>query len=125
MTPERPLVLVVEDDPDLSELEVMLLEDEGYAVQRAAHGREALELVAKQMPQLILLDMKMPVMDGATFAAIFRERYGRAAPILVVTAADNARRRAQEVSAEGWVAKPFDPQVLIDAVVRLVPRGPA
>jgi CheY-like chemotaxis protein len=123
VTPEAPLVLVVEDDPDLSELEAMVLEAEGYAVRKAAHGREALEAVAERMPQLILLDMKMPVMDGATFTAAFRERHGRAAPIVVVTAADNARRRAQEVNADAWVAKPFDPEVLLAAVLRLAPKA--
>jgi CheY-like chemotaxis protein len=111
-------VLVVEDDADLSALVEMILVDAGYPVRTAADGAQALDRVAEAMPGLILLDMRMPVMNGWEFARAFAERHGRAAPIVVVTAAENARARAEEIGAEGWIEKPFDLEAVIDAVAR-------
>ncbi len=115
---EAPRVLVVEDDPDLSALVEMILSDAGYGVRIAGDGAEALARVAEEMPDVVLLDMRMPVMNGWEFAREFRGRWGRAAPIVVVTAAENARARAEEIGAEGWLEKPFD----VDDVLRLVAR---
>lgn len=100
-------ILIVEDDDDLRDLVQMMLELEGFHVQTAHHGQEALDLVGESMPDLILLDIKMPIMDGWSFAAEFRARYGCSAPIVVMTAADHAASRAREVGAKGWIAKPF------------------
>jgi CheY-like chemotaxis protein len=111
-------VLVVEDDVDLLQLEQMVLEEAGYRVRTASDGQRALERVAEEVPALILLDMRMPVMSGWEFAREFRRRYGRACPIVVVTAAENAQARGAEVEAEGWLSKPFD----IDDVLRMVAR---
>ncbi|HSN14396.1 MAG TPA: response regulator [Anaeromyxobacteraceae bacterium] len=109
-------VLVVEDDVDLASLMALVLSDAGYRVRTAPEGGAALQRVAEEMPGLILLDMRMPGMNGWEFARQFRARHGRAAPIVVVTAAENARARAAEVEAEGWLAKPFE----IDEVLRMV-----
>jgi len=116
-------VLVVEDDSDLALLVQMIVADAGYEVRTAGDGAEALERVGERMPGLILLDMRMPVMNGWEFAREFRSRFGRAAPIVVVTAAENARARAEEIDADGWMEKPFE----IEEVARMVSRflGPA
>jgi CheY-like chemotaxis protein len=115
----RPFeVLVVEDEADLVALLEMVLADAGYGVRTAREGGEGLARVAEAMPGLILLDMRMPGMNGWEFARAFRARHGRAAPIVVVTAAENARARAAEVEAEGWLAKPFE----IDELLRVVAR---
>jgi CheY-like chemotaxis protein len=111
-------VLVVEDDPDLAALLEMILTDVGYPVRTAGDGAQALARVAERMPGLILLDMRMPVMNGWEFAQAFAERFGRAAPIVVVTAAENAGARADEIGADGWIEKPFELEVVIDAVAR-------
>ncbi len=113
----RP-VLVVEDDPDLLALEEAFLAEAGYRVSCAADGLEALDRVEREMPGLILLDMRMPRMNGWEFAREFRARYGNACPIAVITAAENARLRAQEIDADAWLEKPFD----LDEVLRLVAR---
>ena len=113
-----PAVLVVEDDPDLATLVQLIVADAGYEVGTASDGAEALQQVAAGMPGLILLDMRMPVMNGWEFAREFRARHGRAAPIVVVTAAENARLRAEEIAADGWLEKPFD----LEDVVRMVER---
>ncbi len=117
-------ILVVEDDLDLLGLVEMVLQDAGYRVRTASDGLRALERVAEEMPRLILLDMRMPVMNGWEFAREFRSRYGRACPIVVVTAAENAQLRAAEIEAEGWLAKPFDLDDVLGMVTRFV-AGPS
>jgi CheY-like chemotaxis protein len=116
-------VLVVEDDEDIVQLVSFLLETEGYEVSTAANGQEALDSVAGCRPDLILLDMKMPVMGGAEFAREYRARHSDLAPIVVVTAADDAQRRAADIDADGWIAKPFDPGMLLDTVRRYAGGG--
>jgi DNA-binding response OmpR family regulator len=109
-------VLVVEDDADLAALLELVLSEAGYPVRTAGEGRAALARVEEELPALVLLDMRMPGMNGWEFAREFRARHGRACPIVVVTAAENARGRAEEIGAEGWLAKPFD----LDDVLALV-----
>ena len=111
-------VLVVEDDPDLSGLMKIILGDAGHPVRVAENGAVALARVAEEMPGVILLDMRMPVMNGWEFAREFRARHGRAARIVVVTAAENARLRAQEIDADGWLEKPFELEAVLDAVTQ-------
>ncbi len=122
MTVRAP-ILVVEDDPDLLALMEMILVEAGRPVRTAPEGGAALERAREALPALIFLDMRMPGMNGWDFAREFRARYGRACPIVVVTAAENARQRAEEIGADAWLAKPFD----IDEVLALVDRflGPA
>jgi CheY-like chemotaxis protein len=115
-------ILVVEDDPDLAALEAELLEEHGHHVEIANNGREALAAVERAAPDLILLDMKMPVMSGREFVDEYRRAQPSPAPIVVVTAADDAQVRAAEVGASGWIAKPFDPDALVENVMRLLPR---
>lgn len=111
-------ILVVEDDPDLLTIMEMFLAESGWRVRTAPEGRAALAAIAEEMPGLVFLDMRMPGMNGWDFAREFRARHGRACPIVVVTAAENARRRAEEIGAEGWLAKPFD----LDEVLAMVSR---
>jgi two-component system chemotaxis response regulator CheY len=111
-------ILIVEDDEVISQTLEFVLVEEGYAVVLAANGKEALTRVEVQPPRLILLDMKMPVMDGWAFAAAYRERPGPHAPILVMTAARDTRSRAAEIGADGFIAKPFDLDALLDLVRR-------
>jgi len=109
-------ILVVDDDPDLLELIVSVLEQAGFPARSASNGREALDAAEEHPPKLVLLDMLMPVMDGWATARALRERYGHDVKIIVVTAAEHARAWAQEVDADGVVAKPFDLRGLLGAV---------
>ena len=118
MTGRDRSILVVEDDPDLLFLVEMILAESGRRVRTAPEGRAALARVAEEMPGLILLDMRMPGMNGWDFAREFRARHGAGCPIVVVTAAENARRRAEEIGADAWIAKPFE----LDEVLSLVER---
>jgi CheY-like chemotaxis protein len=115
-TSNSKAILVVDDDQDLLDLLAFVLSSEGYDVMTASDGREALDIVEDKMPNLILLDMKMPVMDGWKFAAAFHARYDEITPIVVVTAAENAEKRAGEIGASGWISKPFD----VGSLVRVV-----
>jgi DNA-binding response OmpR family regulator len=117
-------VLVVEDDRDLAEAIATILTTYGYQAEVAHDGREALAAVAVRMPALIILDMLMPNMDGWEFARELDARHGRAAPIVVASASENARRRATEISAEGVLPKPFELQQLLELVARFVGRPP-
>ena len=78
-------VLVVDDDPDILDALSEILEVEGYDVQRARNGREALQRLEQAMPDLVLLDLMMPVMDGWAFA---RSRARGARPPIIVLSAD-------------------------------------
>jgi CheY-like chemotaxis protein len=110
-------ILVVEDDQETRDFLALVLEAEGYAVRTAHHGAMALELIQQQAPQLILLDMRMPVMDGWGFVRAYRSQLGPHAPIIVQTAARDAEQTAREVEADAFLGKPFNLEDLL-AVVR-------
>ncbi len=117
----RAHVLVVDDDPDMQEVMSLTLEAGDYQVSRACNGLEALEQLALELPDVILLDMRMPVMDGWMFAAEFRKRYGHQVPLLVCTAAEDAQQRAREVDAVGCLSKPFELDELLRLVASVLP----
>jgi len=108
-------VLVVDDEPDIRATVSAMLEIEGYAVAEAMNGAEALAAVEADPPDLILLDMRMPVLDGWGFAAELRRR-GHRIPIVVMTAARDAARWAAEIAATAFIAKPFGYDELIRTV---------
>jgi CheY-like chemotaxis protein len=117
-------VLVVDDDPDLREIVQMMLSGSGYQVRCAANGKEAVEAVAKRMPAVVLLDMLMPVMDGWQCARELRARYGHGVPIVVVTAAEHARARADQIEGiDDVLSKPFDMDDLLRVVARFFQRS--
>lgn len=114
---EHNTVLVVDDDTSILDTVSAILSGEGYDVVSAATGQEALAAVARKQPLLILLDMRMPVMDGWAVARSLREQ-GINVPIVVMTAAESAKRWADEVGAEGFLAKPFGLDELLSTVER-------
>ena len=110
----RP-ILVVDDDVEILAMLRDFLEGEGLTVRTAANGAEALEMLDEVAPALILLDMRMPVLDGWGFAERLRERQS-SYPIVVMTAAESARRWAEEIGATGYIAKPFDVNELLQLI---------
>jgi two-component system, chemotaxis family, chemotaxis protein CheY len=108
-------VLIVDDDPSILDTVCAILTSEGYQVRSAGGGEEALALVSTWRPTLVLLDMRMPVMDGWAVAHALHES-GSNVPIVVMTAAENAKRWAEEIGAAGHLAKPFDLDELLDCV---------
>jgi len=112
-------VLVVDDDADIRATVAAMLEIEGYRVAEAANGADALTVVETDPPDVIVLDMRMPVMDGWAFAAELRRR-DHPIPLVVMTAARDAARWAGEVAAATFVAKPFGYDDLVAAVEHAV-----
>jgi CheY-like chemotaxis protein len=110
-------VLVVEDDAGIRDMIEIILDSEGYEVVTATDGSMALELLEEEkQPDLILLDMRMPVMDGWEFARRYAELPYPKPPIVVVTAAQDASRRATEIAAQGFLSKPFGIDELLTVI---------
>ena len=113
------VVLVVDDDPDILEALSEILEAEGFEIRRARNGKEALERLEPDPPQLILLDLMMPVMDGWEFAQRLKQRPRVSSiPIIVLSADRNVSNKAAEIGAVGHLAKPFELNDLLDMVRR-------
>lgn len=111
-------ILVIDDDPAILSTVTDILEYEGYEVMTATNGLDGLRCLDERLPFLIILDMRMEGMDGWGFAQSLQGR-GIELPILVMTAAQDARRWAQEIDAAAYLAKPFDLVELLDAVAKL------
>ncbi|HSN97925.1 MAG TPA: response regulator [Candidatus Nanopelagicales bacterium] len=120
----RPVVLVIEDDELLREVMAEVLTDEGYAVIAVADGAAGIAASEERPPDLILLDMKMPGMDGWAFSRAYRALAAHDAPIIVVTAAVDAAKRSSEVDAAAWVDKPFDVDPFLMTVRRVLEQAP-
>jgi len=114
--PTAQQILIVDDDQEIREMVEFALGEEGYDVLTADHGGSALELLRGRKPSLILLDMRMPVMDGWMFASAYRRRPAPHSPIVVMTAAIDAVQWSREVAAVGCIPKPFELSRLYDAV---------
>ena len=112
-------ILIVDDDAAIRDALSEILESEGYVVSTASDGAAALRQIEDQRPALVLLDMRMPVLNGWDVAATLRQRE-IAVPILVMTAARDARHWAEQIAADGYLAKPFDLDDLLDSVARLL-----
>lgn len=120
--PAPALILVVDDDPDILDALSEILEGEGYAVDRAKHGREALQKVDERKPQLILLDLMMPVMDGYEFSQQLKQRNsGSDIPIVVLSADRSVKAKASQIGARDYLAKPFELTDLLRIVGEMVP----
>ena len=111
-------MLVVDDDPDIRELLFTALEDEGYEVVPAANGQEALAIIQTFRPDVIVLDLMMPVMDGWQFARELRAR-DEDIPIVLLSAARDLRTHAAALSAAEIIEKPFDLSDLLPKIARV------
>ncbi|MDP8924626.1 MAG: response regulator [Chloroflexota bacterium] len=109
-------VLVVDDDPDTLWMLSHAFQDEGYAVETAAHGLEALYKACRRMPDVVVLDLRMPVMDGRKFIAAWRRVTSTAAVPIVAISAHERRLTAEELGVQAFLPKPFRLSALIDAV---------
>jgi DNA-binding response OmpR family regulator len=105
---ERPAILVVDDDPELRHVIRWALEEEGWAVETAADGQQALEQACRRRPRLVILDMGLPRLDGNGVAAGLRTVYGDTVPIVVITADGQAVDKARRVGAHAHLSKPFE-----------------
>lgn len=113
---------VIDDDPSILAIVRDVLDDDGYRVETAASGREALASVEAQCPSLVLLDVHMPGPDGEGLATALRER-GIDVPLLVMTAGPAAHAWAAKIGARGALPKPFGINDLLSSVSQVV-AGP-
>ena len=118
-------VLVVEDDADTRALLVEIFTEDGYAVHAVADGAAALAVAERVAARLIVLDMRLPVMDGWHFARAYRALPGPHAPLLVLTGARDPVEWAEEIGGAVCFPKPFDVARLRAVARRLVGRGAA
>jgi CheY-like chemotaxis protein len=114
-------ILVVDDDDSIRQIVRLCLTEEGYRVQEAANGEIALEVLAAFEPELILLDLRMPVMDGWEFAKRYGSTPGPHAPIVAFVAALNAAQECADLDTAGILSKPFDLDELLTAVRTQLP----
>jgi CheY-like chemotaxis protein len=113
---QQPTILVVEDDDYCRDLLEQILTMNGYRVNAASNGLEGLEVLKTVKPDLILLDMKMPVMSGWEFSRHLKKEQSNIIPFIIVSAAEDIQMRAQETGADGWLEKPFELDSLLDIV---------
>ena len=118
-------MLVVDDDPDILQTLALCLSTEGYRVLMAANGREALDVLSRERPAVILLDLMMPVMDGWQFVNEIDARGMRKSPLLILSADRAVQGHAAKLRADAFLAKPFDLDELLGKVSQLTggPNG--
>jgi|DewCreStandDraft_1066081.scaffolds.fasta_scaffold01503_6 CheY-like chemotaxis protein len=124
----RPVVLVVDDEPDIRRLVSDALRLEGYRVRTAGDGQEALQRVAEERPDLILLDLAMPAMDGTQFCHLLARApastaHGGRIPVILLSADRRLHEQAEELGAADYLTKPFDLDDLLAAVQRHLGAG--
>jgi excisionase family DNA binding protein len=121
---QGPLVLIVDDDERVREYVRVNLEMEGYAVREAGSAEEGLEVLEEVSPDLVLLDVMMPEVDGWEMLRRVQERHGVGTiPVVMFSGKveDAAAAEATARGAQGFLGKPFDPQQLIEHAKQLLP----
>lgn len=118
-------VLVVEDDPSIRELLRDAFESEGFDVVTAADGEDAIEVARSKQPQVVILDIGLPRVDGPGVASAIRDAYGEAVPLIVMTANDRLAEASSKVRAAAYFTKPFDIGELTRAVRAAVDPPPS
>ncbi len=121
--PPAMAILVVDDDPGMRSLLQDFLAEEGYSVDTARDGSEALTRLSSRMPGLVLLDLNMPRMDGIELFAHLRARE-LGVPVVFMSAGDRPQRVAERYGAADWLAKPFTLEALLTVVRRQTGTAP-
>lgn len=122
MTQKEKKILIVEDDEDLLCLYRLYLQGESYRIMEAKNGKEGLELAEKEKPDLIILDMIMPVMDGEEFIQIYRiEKKNFDTPIIIASVNDKIPHSLIEKGKiNGVLKKPFPIEILLEKMTSLL-----
>jgi CheY-like chemotaxis protein len=112
----KPRILVVDDDAAIRRLLMRVLSQVGYSVTTATNGKEALVAIAQQRPDLLLLDLMMPVMDGwEVYRRLQADGYPEL-PIIVLTAGERLDRARRDLPLAQVIGKPFDLEELVEAI---------
>ncbi|MFQ5867778.1 MAG: PleD family two-component system response regulator [bacterium] len=116
---ERKCVLLVDDEPDISKTVVFRLKKAGYQIITAENGKTGLELARKERPDLILLDLRVPVMDGCEVCQRLKSDDNfKEIPVIFLTASmvDKITDKIKEFGAEDYIIKPFESEELLNKV---------
>lgn len=118
-----PKILVVDDDPDMVAICSLVLESEGYEVDAARNGSEALGKLADDSIDVVLLDVMMPVLDGLTLCKMVKkDPRTKDLPVVLISASTALRERGRHC-ADAVLEKPFDIDYLVDTVNHFAPLG--
>jgi CheY-like chemotaxis protein len=118
-------ILVVDDEPLIAMALEAVLEDAGYQVMIAAHGRQGLEQLAETHADLVLLDMMMPIMNGpAMLAAMATDPHLRKIPVIVLSSLPNEMIRARAGGAAAILHKPCTADDVLEAIARVLGKMP-
>lgn len=119
----RPVVLVVDDEPTIREVVTTYLERDGFAVQAAATGPEAVQKLQKRIPDLLILDLMLPGVGGLAILSELRKQSN--VPVIVLTARTEEADRiiGLELGADDYVSKPFSPRELVARVRSVLRRA--
>ncbi len=124
---DKKRILIVDDEKEMVEMEAMRLSASGYEVLVAYDGESGLEMAQCEKPDLILLDIMLPKMDGYLVCAKLKRdsRYGKI-PIILVTAIDQNYDPdlGKKVGADFYVMKPFEPKLLLAKIKELIRKAP-
>lgn len=123
---ERPKVLIAEDEETIVESLSFLMEKEGYDVSVATDGRTAISMIARDIPDMVLLDVMMPVCDGfEVVRAVRSDSNTRQVPIMMLTAKTREvdRRKGLELGVDDFVTKPFSTRDVVSRVKALLERN--
>lgn len=116
-------LLFVDDEPDILKVIKFRFEKLGYEVLTAVNGQEALDRTQKEMPDLILLDLRLPVINGYDVCKrIKSDEKLKHIPVIIFTASvgKNMEEKTRELGADGYVTKPFEPEVLMEKIKKLL-----
>ena len=114
----KTYILVVDDDLNLCQTIQVVLEEEGFVVETALDGVEALERAERMRPAMVMLDMGLPLLDGEGVARELRVRYGKTVPVVLMTADGHVKEKGQRVGAIVALGKPFEIDDLVTAVYK-------
>ena len=120
----KPRILVVEDDQDLRTILRLQLMSSGFEVRETTNGAEGFEAIQDDLPDLVILDLMMPVMDGFGFLKRVRSlNHLQDVPIIILTASDDERNkiRGYQYQADTYMSKPYDLDKLTAQVRKLLP----
>jgi CheY-like chemotaxis protein len=124
----KAMLLIVEDEDDIRELTRFQLEDAGYSVIESVDGEEAVKMAKMHLPDMILMDINVPFIDGINACRVIKNRlapiYNKDIPVVMVTAksSDEAMKAAARAGADGYVVKPFTIEHLLGTIKEVLKR---